>query len=220
MDTITVLLAEDHRIVREGLRTLIESSKQPAMEVVAEAEDGRTAVRLAQTLHPRVVLMDITLPGLNGIDATRQIVAKNKEMKVIALSMHADRHFVIEMFKAGAAGYLLKDCAFEELIHAVRAVISQRMYLSADLADTMIKEYVHHFPNSNFPVFSALSPREREVLQLLAEGKNTREIAENLQVSEKTAETFRRNIMKKLSIDNIAELTKYAIRVGLTSLDA
>ncbi len=219
MNAITILLAEDHRIMREGLRNLIEKQR-PDMEVVAEAADGRTAVQAVRKTRPQVVLMDIAMPGLNGIDATRQIVAEHPDVKVIALSMHADRNFIVEMFKAGAMGYLLKDCAFEELIRAINTVVANKAYLSAKLSDTMIKDYVNLFPGKNLSVFSALTNREREILQLLAEGKGTREIAAGLNVSTKTVETFRRQIMKKLDIHSVAELTKYAIRAGLTSLDA
>ncbi len=218
MNTIKILLADDHKLLREGLRALIEEQKN--MTVVAEAEDGRSAVRLAAELSPDIIVMDISMPGLNGIDATRRIAAENPGIKVIALSMHADRNFVVEMFKAGAAGYLLKDCAFEELILAIRAVSSKKAYLSSKLSDTMIKDYVNLFPKLKLSAFSALTVREREVLQLLAEGKSTREVAAKLNVSTKTVETFRQRIMKKLDMHSVAELTKYAIRAGLTSLDA
>lgn len=214
---LKILLADDHKLLREGLRALIEEQKN--MTVVAEAEDGRSAVRLAAELSPDIIVMDISMPGLNGIDATRRIAAVSPGIKVIALSMHADRNFIVEMFKAGAAGYLLKDCAFEELIHAINAVSSKKAYLSSKLSDTMIKDYVNLFPKKKVSVFSALTTREREVLQLLAEGKSTREVAASLNVSTKTVETFRRLVMKKLDIHSIAELTKYAIRAGLTSLD-
>lgn len=215
---IKILLADDHKLLREGLRALIEEQRN--MTVVAEAEDGRSAVRLAAKLSPDIIVMDISMPGLNGIDATRRIAAESPGIKVIALSMHADRNFVVEMFKAGAAGYLLKDCAFEELILAIRAVSSKRAYLSSKLSDTMIKDYVNLFPKKKLSAFSALTAREREVLQLLAEGKSTREVAAKLSVSTKTVETFRRLIMNKLDIHSVAELTKYAVRAGLTSLDA
>lgn len=214
---LKILLADDHKLLREGLRALIEEQKN--MTVVAEAEDGRSAVRLAAELSPDIIVMDISMPGLNGIDATRRIAAVSPGIKVIALSMHADRNFIVEMFKAGAAGYLLKDCAFEELINAINAVSSKKAYLSSKLSDTMIKDYVNLFPKKKVSVFSALTTREREVLQLLAEGKSTREVAASLNVSTKTVETFRRLVMKKLDIHSIAELTKYAIRAGLTSLD-
>ncbi len=219
MDSIKILLADDHKIVREGLRNLIEKQR-PTMEVVAEAGDGRTAVQLAKKLRPSVVLMDIAMPDLNGIDATRQIISANPDVKVIALSMHSDRHFVLEMFKAGAMGYLLKDCAFEELINAIRSVVSKRAYLSAQLSDTMIKDYVNLFPRKKRSESITLTGREREVLQLLAEGKSAREIAAGFNVSIKTIETYRKQIMDKLDMHSVAELTKYAIRAGLTSLDS
>ena len=215
---IKILLADDHKLLREGLRALIE--EQQNMTVIAEAENGRSAVQLAARLSPDIIVMDISMPGLNGIDATRRITAELPGVKVIALSMHADRNFVVEMFKAGAMGYLLKDCAFEELIRAINTVVANKAYLSANLSDTMIKDYVNLFPGKNLSVFSALTNREREILQLLAEGKGTREISAGLNVSTKTVETFRRQIMKKLDIHSVAELTKYAIRAGLTSLDA
>ena len=215
---IKILLADDHKLLREGLRALIE--EQQNMTVIAEAENGRSAVQLSARLSPDIIVMDISMPGLNGIDATRRITAELPGVKVIALSMHADRNFVVEMFKAGAMGYLLKDCAFEELIRAINTVVANKAYLSAKLSDTMIKDYVNLFPGKNLSVFSALTNREREILQLLAEGKGTREISAGLNVSTKTVETFRRQIMKKLDIHSVAELTKYAIRAGLTSLDA
>ena len=216
--SIKILLADDHKLLREGLRALIE--EQQNMAVIAEAENGRSAVQLAVKLVPDLIVMDISMPDLNGIDATRRIAAEIPGIKVIALSMHADRNFVVEMFKAGAMGYLLKDCAFEELIRAINTVVANKTYLSAKLSDTMIKDYVNQFPGKNPSVFSALTIREREILQLLAEGKGTREIAEGLNVSAKTVETFRRQIMKKLDLHSVAELTKYAIRAGLTSIDA
>jgi len=212
-----ILLADDHRIVREGLRALIE--KQPNMEVVAEAENGRTAVELVQKLHPDVIIMDVAMPDLNGIEATRQIIAKALSVKVIALSMHSDRRFVVEMLRAGASGYLLKDCAFEELVHAIRAVVINRIFLSPKINDIVIKDYLRLFPKTEFSVFSILTPRQRQVLQLLSEGKTTRQIAFHLQVSVKTVETYRQQIMDKLDIHSIAELTKYAIHEGLTSLE-
>jgi DNA-binding NarL/FixJ family response regulator len=215
--SIKVFLADDHQMVREGLRTLLE--KQPGMEVVGEAKTGREAVQLVQELLPHVVIMDIGMPDLNGIEATRQIVAKTQSVKVIALSMHSDRRFVVEMLKAGASGYLLKDSAFNELAQAIRAVVADRIYLSPKIADLVIKDYIRFSPKTEFSIFSLLTPRERQVLQLLSEGKTTKEIASDLQISVKTVETYRQQIMEKLNIHNIAELTKYAIREGLTSLE-
>jgi len=204
--------------MREGLRTLIE--KQPDMKVIAEAENGRGAVQLAQKLGPEVAVMDIGMPDLNGIEATRQILANNPEVKVIALSMHSAKRFVVEMLKAGSSGYLLKDCAFEELALAIRTVIANKVYVSPSVNGMMIKEYVHNLSKTEFSVTSILTPREREVLQPLAEGKTTKQIAVSLKVSVKTIETYRQQIMHKLNLHSVAELTKYAIREGITSLEA
>lgn len=215
--SIRIVLADDHRIVREGLYNLIGSQK--GMEVIAEAGDGREAVQVVCELVPDIVIMDVGMPGLNGMEATRQIVSKNGISKVIALSMHSDRRFVVEMLQAGASGYLLKDSAFEELIIAIRSVSEKKMYLSPRISDIVVKDYVRLFPNSGFSVLCVLTPREREVLQLLAEGRSTRQIASALKVSVKTVETFRQQLMDKLDIHTVAELTKYAIREGLTSLD-
>jgi DNA-binding NarL/FixJ family response regulator len=203
--------------MREGLRTLIE--KQSDMKVVAEAENGRTAVQLAQKLVPEVVVMDIGMPDLNGIEATRQILANNPEVKVIALSMHSAKRFVVEMLKAGSSGYLLKDCAFEELALAIRTVIANKVYVSPGITDMMIKDYVYNLSKTEFSVTSILTSREREVLQLLAEGKTTKQIALSLNVSVKTIETYRQQLMHKLNLHSVAELTKYAIREGITSLE-
>jgi DNA-binding NarL/FixJ family response regulator len=214
--SIKILIADDHKIIREGLRALIE--KKPGMEVIGEVENGRKAVQLVQELLIDIIVMDIAMPDLNGIEATRQIVARAPSIKVIALSMHSDKRFVVEMLKAGASGFLLKDCAFEELIYAIKAVRANRTYLSPKIADMMIKDYVRLLPMEELSVFSILTPRQRQVLQLLTEGKGTNQIAHDLQVSVKTVETYRQQIMDKLNIHSIAELTKYAIREGLTSL--
>jgi len=214
---VKILLADDHKIIRDGLRSLIDNKS--GMEVVAEAENGRNAVRLTRKLKPDVIIMDISMPDLNGIEATRQIISESPGVRVIALSMHIDKRFVVEMFNAGVSGYLLKDCAFEELYGAIRAVVSNQTYLSPKIAGTVIKDYVHHVTTKHAPPATHLSPREREVLQLIAEGKNTKEIAARLNVSVKTVETHRRKIMERLNIHSIAELTKFAIREGLTSLE-
>jgi two-component system, NarL family, response regulator NreC len=211
-----ILIADDHKIIRDGLRALLE--KQGDMEVIAEAEDGISAVKGALKASPDVVIMDIGMPGLNGIEATRQVVAGNRNIRVIALSMHTDRRFVLEMLEAGASGYLLKESAFEELASSIRTVMAGQPYLSPKITDVVIKEYLHNATKGESTVFKLLSAREREVLQLLAEGKGTRQIAALLNVSVKTVETHRQQIMEKLDIHSIAELTKYAIREGLTSL--
>lgn len=214
--SIKVLVADDHKVVREGLRTLIE--KQPGMEVIAEAENGRMALKLIKKLSPDIAIMDIAMPDLNGIEATRQIVAEAPGTKVIALSMHSDRQFVTRMMSAGASGYLLKDCAFEEVARAIRSVMARQIYLSPKIVSIVVKAFLRRSEPSD-SMLSVISPREREVLQLIAEGKTTKQIALRLHISAKTVDTHRRNIMDKLDIHSIAELTKYAIREGLTFLE-
>jgi len=211
-----IIIADDHKIMREGLKALIE--KQPDMEVAAEARDGLEVTKLARKLAPQVIIMDIGMPEMNGIDATRQVLSENKDIKIIALSMHSDRRFVLEMLKAGASGYLLKDSAFEELVNAVHTVMTGQSYLSPRITDIVVKEYLYNLPKNESTVFTVLTVREREVLQLLAEGKSTKQIASTLNLSVKTVETHRQQIMDKLEIRTVAELTKYAIREGLTSL--
>lgn len=213
---VKILIADDHKIVREGLCNLLQKEKD--IEVVAEASDGNTAVQKALELHPDVVIMDVAMPGLNGVEATRKITARSN-IKVVALSMHSDKRFVTAMLKAGASAYLLKDCAFEELVSAIRTVAADQTYLSPKIAGIVTKEFVHHLKEEDTSAFSVLTPREREVLQLFAEGWNTKEIAAHLNLSTKTIETHRSNIMNKLNIYSLAELTKYALREGLTSLD-
>jgi DNA-binding NarL/FixJ family response regulator len=213
--SIKVLIADDHQIVREGLRALLE--KEPWVTVVGEAQEGRTTLRLARELVPDVILMDVAMPDLNGIEATRQIVAEFPEIKVIALSMHSDKRFVLNMFKAGAKGYLLKDCAFNNLIKAIRVVAANKTYLSEDIADIVVKDYIMGPKLSEDPAGEQLTAREREVLQLVVEGKSTNQIADCLHVSVKTVESHRHQIMQKLNIKSVAELTKYAIRAGITS---
>lgn len=214
--SIRIILADDHTIVRSGLRSMID--KEADIQVVAEADNGRATVRSALELAPDVVIMDIAMPELNGIEATRQIVAALPGTKVIALSMHADKRYVMEMLKAGASGYLLKDNAYEELASAIRTVLGNRTYLSQQVADVVIGDYVQLARMADGSAFSLLSVREREVLQLLAEGNSTAQIADRLCISVKTVETYRQHIMEKLNIRSIAELTKYAIREGLTTL--
>lgn len=215
--SVKIILADDHRIMREGLRALLE--REEGIEVLAEAENGRTTVELCRELNPDVVVIDIGMPDLNGIDATRQIVRESPTVKVIALSMHSDRKFVKEMLSAGASGYLLKDSAFEELGTALATVINNQTYLSPKIADTVVKDYLGKVEPQESNVSPALTRREREVLQLIAEGKSTKDIAAQLYVSIKTIETHRKQIMEKVGVSSVAELTKYAIREGLTSLE-
>ena len=215
--SIRVLLADDHKIVREGIRSLLE--EQSDIEVIAEAEDGRTALRVAQEMSPNIVIMDIAMPGQNGIETTRQIIANNPNIKVIILSMYSDKRFITEVLSAGASGYLLKDCAFEELVHAIKNVAAGGTYLSSRVVDIVVKDCFHQLEKSGSSAFSVLTNREREILQLLAEGKTAREIAGILCLSIKTIETHRQQLMGKLNIHSLAELTKYALREGLTSLE-
>ena len=214
---IRIIIADDHQILRQGLKSLLE--KEPDMEVVGEAEDGRRIMTLVKELVPHVVVMDVKMPGLNGIEATRQILSELPKVKVIALSMYGDHRFVTNMLKAGAHAYLLKEGAFEELVQAIRLVMNNKTYLSPGVTEIIVKDYVNGSPGPNQTAFSMLTPREREVLQLLAEGKRTSEIAKLLHIGVKTVETHRWQIMNKLGIRNLAELTKYAIREGLTSLE-
>jgi DNA-binding NarL/FixJ family response regulator len=214
--TTSVLLADDHQLMRQGLRSMLD--EQENLRVVAEADEGRTAVRLAKELRPDLVIMDVTMPDLNGIDATRQIRSENPRVKVIALSMHAERQFVMEMLGAGASGYLPKDCPFDELLAAISAVMRGDTFLSPKVTGLLVKEVVGGVPEAG-AFCGTLSPREREVLQLVAEGKSSKEIALMLHLSSKTVEGHRRQIMDKLKLYSVAELTRYAIREGVTSLD-
>jgi two-component system, NarL family, response regulator NreC len=212
-----ILIADDHAIVRQGLRSLIEG--QNGIEVVGEAEDGQRAVHLAAELAPDVVIMDVTMPDLNGVEATRQIVQKNPNTKVIVLSMHPDKHIVRESLKAGASGYVLKSHLFDELCRALEAVAAGGHYLSLRITDVIIDDYVHGSAGPNAAAADGLTGPERQVLQLLAEGLSIKEIAKRLHMSPKTVDARRRSIMGKLGVSSVAELVKYAIREGLTSLD-
>lgn len=212
--SIRVIIADDHKIVREGLRSILQHDLK--MDVVGQASNGRGAIELARELNPDVVIMDISMPDLNGMEATRRILEENSSIEIIALSMHSDERFVSEMLKAGASGYLLKDCALDELERAIRTVLAHQTYISPAIAGTVVKDYVHHLSNKQ-P--SVLTPREREVLQMIAEGKSAKQIAHQLNVSIKTVEAHRKHIMEKLDIYTVAELTKYAIRAGVTHLE-
>jgi DNA-binding NarL/FixJ family response regulator len=209
-----VLLADDHGIFLAGLRRLLE--QQGDLDVVGVALDGREAVRLAEELRPDVVVMDVTMPGLNGVEATRLIRERVPGARVIALSMHADRAFVMGMLQAGASGYLSKDSAADELVTAIRVVQDGKSYLSPQVTQVVVENSLSRQPARGGESRPLLSNREREVLQLIAEGKSTREIAMFLQLGEKTVETYRRRIMGKLDLRSLAELVKYAIREGLT----
>ena len=215
-----ILLVDDHEITRNGLSALIE--KQPEMEVVGEAENGQDAVGLVEDLAPDVVIMDISMPDLNGIDASRQILALSPSTKVIALSMYSDKRYVEGMLSAGVSGYLEKSCAFDELVQAILVVVSGKAYLSPNIADIVMKDYAQKRTGADVEDASLpemrLSSREREVLQLLAEGDSSVQIAAKLYISIKTVSTHRRHIMEKLKLNNLADLIKLALREGLTSI--
>jgi len=213
---LKILVADDHQVVREGLRSMLE--KDSDFEVVGEAADGKIAVDLSRELAPDVIIMDVSMPNLDGIDATRQIMARNPEAKVVALTVHPERPFMYEMLRAGAKAYLLKNSGFDELTRAIRTVMSGQTYLSPRVASTMVVDFVQPAEGENKNPQGTLSPREIEVLQLMAQEKSTRNIAAHLRVSVKTIETHRRGIMKKLNINTVAGLTKYAVREGLTTL--
>lgn len=214
--SIRVLIADDHLIIREGIKTLLEESSD--VKVVGEASNGRETIRLAGELLPQIVIMDIGMPELNGVEATRQILKEHPGMRIIALSAHSDRQFVMGMLKAGASAYLTKTSAFPELKQAMNSVIRNRVYLSQDITGVVVDEAIaNRAAKENETV--ALTVREKEILQLLAEGFPVKSIAEKLFISPKTVETHRKNIMTKLKLYTVPELTKYAIRAGLTSLD-
>lgn len=214
--SIRIVLADDHVMFLSGLRALLE--KQRDIEVIAEVRDGREAVKVAREKRPHLVIMDVSMPGMNGIEATRQITAELHGVKVLCLSMHASEKFVGEGFEGGASGYLLKECAFEEMLMAIRAVMANRTYVSPAVAGPMIDEY-RTLRSVHASSLSRLTGREREVLQLVAEGHSTKDIAGRLHLSVKTIDTHRRRIMEKLTIHSVAGLTKYAIRYGLTASD-
>ena len=217
MRTNKVLIVENHAIVRQGIRALLSYTDD--MEVIAEAVDGRDALRLARETQPDVILMDIRMPNLNGVDACRQILREVPSTHIIALTLLTDRESVQGMFDAGAKGYLLKDSGLDELLLAVRTVLKGETYLAIDLGGPSIDGYQDPDEMAGAHGRQRLSSREREVLQLVAEGRTTRQIADELNISVKTVETHRHNLMQKTGLRSIADLTKYAIRTGLTSVD-
>ncbi len=216
--TITILLADDHAIVRDGLRFLLEA--QPDMDVVGEASSGHDAVRMATELQPAVAIMDITMPGLNGIEASLQIKASCPDTGIIVLSMHSTSEHVFRALQAGARGYLLKESAPPQVVAAVRAVHCGQRYLSPSIMDTLAEDYVHQrsIADADSPL-SRLSPREREVLQLVVEGRSSAEIARAVHLSPKTVETYRSRLMGKLGVGDLISLVKFAIQHGLTPPD-
>lgn len=215
--TIRVLLADDHRIVREGLGALLR--QEADFDLVGQAEDGLSAVKMVRTLQPDVVVTDLSMPGLNGVEAIRRIHKDEPAVKVLCLSVHDESALVLSVIDAGAAGYVLKDASFDELVCAIRQVMTDRIYLSPALVGIFVQQY--RTRETQPPAAeSPLTAREREVVQLLSEGYSSNEIAERLHVSAKTVATHREHVLAKLNIRSIAELTRYAIREGLTSLEA
>ncbi|TKJ31282.1 MAG: DNA-binding response regulator [Chloroflexi bacterium B3_Chlor] len=217
MNRIRVLLAEDHTIVRKGLRSLLDA--EAGIEVVGEARDGRDAVRKVQLLSPDVVVMDIAMPGLNGLEGTRQIRKRFPEVKVLILTMHTDEEYVLQVLAAGASGYVVKQAAPRELVSAIQAVHQGDSFLSPSISRKVVEAYIRQAEAmAEEDSYRRLTEREREVLQLIAEGHSTREISQLLYISVKTVETHRAHLMDKLDIHSIAELTQYAIRKGVISL--
>ena len=215
--TTRILLVDDHAILREGLRTLLENQKTVA--VVAEADNGVVAVELVKKHKPHVVIMDISMPGMNGFEATKQLGEECPGVKVIALSMFSDRFYVAKMFHAGASAFLRKDCVSEEIHRAIGAVLDGKFYIGRSVSGAAEGVVLEPPGISTYLVNSFLTPRERAVLQLVAEGRTTKYIAGQLGMSEKTVEKHRQHIMEKLDLHSVAELTKYAIREGITSLE-
>ncbi len=211
-----LVLVDDHMLFREGLKSLLR--EDPRVEIVGEAGNGRDAVRLCRELLPDIVITDVAMPELNGIEAARLILEQSPRTRIIVVSMHSGRRFVVGMLKAGAVGYLLKDCAFQELSSAITAVLENKVYLSPAIAGILVDQVTSQagIDRAELP---GLTPREIEVLQLLTEGKKASEIANRLHLSVKTVQTHRRNIMEKLDLHNLADLTRYAIQKGLVSSD-
>lgn len=210
--SIRLIIADDHQMFREGLRVLFEQEED--IEIVGEAEDGSQAIQKVGDLAPDIIILDIEMPGMTGLEAARILVNEHPETRVLVLSRHTERRYVSEMFSLGVSGYILKDSAVDELVRAVKTVMSGQTYCSTNLVGAVVSEYSRHFSGER----RAITEREREVLKLIAEGKQTKEIASILNLSAKTVDTHRQRIMKKLDIHNAVELTRYAIREGIISL--
>ncbi len=215
--SVRILLADDHRMFRDGLRALLAA--QTDLEVVGEAEDGLTALELAMKLRPDIVILDLAMPRLHGIEVVRRLAADLPRTRVIVLTMHSDRRFVVEALRSGAAAYVLKEAGFAELAGVIDEVRAGRLYLSPAVAEQVVRDYVRLAEAEAGSALAVLSGREREVMQLIAGGRSTKEIAGELHLSVKTVESHRKQIMDKLGLHSVAELTKYAIREGLTPLD-
>ncbi len=209
MSTISLVLADDHLLFRAGLRSMLEHEGE--LQIIGEAEDGHAAAQLVERLRPDILLLDISMPGLNGLETMRKLQELQVATRVIILSMHSDRHYVTEAIKAGARGYLLKDSTLEELVVGIRSVMRGDIYLSSRITGVLVNDYVNLSAAVNGPS-DLLTSREREVLQLIAEGNSTKDVAGRLNISVKTIETHRKRIMDKLDLHSVAELTRFAIR--------
>jgi len=216
--TIKIVLVDDHQIMREGIRAMLDLEK--GLEVVSEAENGREALEIALDIKPDIIIMDINMPDMNGTEATRRIRKNCPGTRIIALSMHSDRFFVAEMLQAGASGYLLKDCSGQDIVTAIRSVHAGKSFLSPEITGVVIEDYIQNSSKDNPKSPTQLTTKEREVLQLIAEGNTSKEISSHLNIATKTVDSHRINIMNKLDLHNIAELTKFAIRYGITDLDS
>lgn len=214
--SIKIIIADDHHMIRDGLKSLLE--KEQNFDLIGEAANGREITRLTAEMNPDIVLMDVSMPELNGIEATRQIKEHNEDVGIIALSVHSDVSFVRQMLKAGASGYLVKHCEFKELVQAIYAVDKGELYLSPLISGQVIQDYLRNLAENEATVYTKLSDREREILQMLTEGKTKQEIADTLFISVKTIDSHRQNIMNKLGIDTMPALVRYAIRSGITEL--
>jgi DNA-binding NarL/FixJ family response regulator len=212
----SIILADDHQIIREGIKTMIQ--KKNCGEVIAEAANGKLALQLVRELNPAIVMMDVSMPDMNGVEATKHILAERPQTKVIALSMHNDKQRVLEMLSAGATGYLLKDCSFNDIEHAIDAVLLGKIFVSPTIGGDILRESLEQLNVNKEHPKSPLTTAEREVLQQIAEGKSNKAIAEFMSVSVKTIETHRQHLMDKLNLHTVAELTKYAVREGITFL--
>jgi DNA-binding NarL/FixJ family response regulator len=216
---VKIIVADDHAVMRQGLCRMLQ--EEESFRIVGQAENGRVAVQLAIELHPDVVIMDVAMPDMNGIEATRQIRKDCPDTKVVALSVHSNKRLVVGILQAGASGYLLKTSEFDEVMKAVRAAVNNQVYLSPEVAGAVVDHIPGREPSEkrSISVIGHLTPREREIFQLLTEGRRPREIAQELFVSRKTVETHRRSIMRKLKAHSLADLTKLAIQEGLTTTD-
>jgi DNA-binding NarL/FixJ family response regulator len=216
MKKIRILLADDHTLIRRGLRLLIE--QQPDLVVVGEAEDGRQAVSLAASLKPDVAVLDIGMPNLNGIEAAKQITEGESGAAVVILSMYSDETYILRALKSGARGYLLKDSAESDLVQAIRSVAEKKSFFSPTVSRVLLEDYMRKLQRTGGESsYDLLTPREREVLQLIAEGKSNKEVADMLNLSVYTVETHRGNLMKKLNLKGVPELILYAVRKGIIS---